>query len=73
MIASEKPHQYRSDYKQFLFKKKLEVNKKKHIFFSEQMRNSGICIYDYAYSFFGEDFYPMCNTGKKFISSFKKY
>ena len=55
MIASEKSHQNLSDYNQFLFKKRFEVNKKQ-IFSSEKMRNSGNCIYDYAHSFFGEDF-----------------
>ena len=64
MIASEKSHQNISDYNQFLFKirfevenlkKKCEVNKHQ-IFSSEKMRNSGNCIYHYAHSFFGEDF-----------------
>ena len=27
------------------------------------MINSGTCIYDYAHSFFGEDFNPMRYTG----------
>ena len=55
MIASEKSHQNRSDYKQFLFKKTFEDNKKP-IFSSEKMKNVDNCIYDYAHSFFGEDF-----------------
>ena len=36
-------------------KKKIEVNKNQ-IFSCEKMRNSGNCIYDYAHSFFREDF-----------------
>ena len=55
MIASEKLHQNLSDYYQFLFKNRLEVNKKQ-IFPNEKIRNSGICIYDYAHSFFAKDF-----------------
>ena len=55
MIASEKPHQNLSDYNQFLFKKRFEVNKKK-IFSIENMRNSGNCTYNYAHAYFGEDF-----------------
>ena len=39
----------------FLFKNRCGVNKEQ-IFSSELMRNSGNCIYDYAHSFFGEDF-----------------
>ena len=31
---------------------------KKQDFSSKKMRNSGNCIYKYAHSFFGEDFYP---------------
>ena len=55
MIASEIPHQNLSDYNQFLFKERFEVNKK--TFFSiEKMRNLGKCIYDYAHSFFREGF-----------------
>ena len=46
MIASEKSHQNLSEYNQFLFKKRFEVNKK-HYFSIEEMRNSGNCIYDY--------------------------
>ena len=56
MIASEKSHQNRSDYKQFLFKKTFEVHKKNQIISSEKMRNPGNCIYDYAHFFFGKDF-----------------
>ena len=53
----EIPHQYISDYVQFLFKKIFELNKKGMIS-SEKIRNSGennseIHIYDYAHSFFG--------------------
>ena len=55
MITSEKSHQNLSDYIQLLFKKIFEVNKEQ-IFCNEKMRNSGHCIYDYAHSFFGEDF-----------------
>ena len=44
------------NYNQFLLKRKFEVNKKQIFFSSEKMRNSGNCIYDYAHSFFGEDF-----------------
>ena len=40
---------------QFIFKNGFEVNEKQ-IFSSEKMRNSDNCIYDYAHSFFGEDF-----------------
>ena len=29
---------------------------KTDFFFSEKMRKSGNCIYNYAHSFFGEDF-----------------
>ena len=29
---------------------------KKQIFSIEKMRNSGNCVYDYAHSFFGDDF-----------------
>ena len=57
MIALKKSHQNLSDYNQFLFQKRFEVNKK-HIFNSEKMRNLGNCIYDYAHSFFGKDFQP---------------
>ena len=54
-IAWEKTDRNLSDYNQFLFKKRFEVNKKQ-IFFSEKMRNSDNCVYDYAHSFFGDDF-----------------
>ena len=40
MIASEKLHQNLTDYYQFLFKNRYEVNKKQ-IFSSEKMTNSG--------------------------------
>ena len=57
MIPSEKSRQNLSDYNQLLFKKRFEINiKKKQIVSSEKMRNSGNSIYDYAHSFFGEDF-----------------
>ena len=49
MIASEKSYQNLSECNQSLFKKRLEVNKKQ-IFYSEKIRNSGNCIYDYAHS-----------------------
>ena len=52
MVPSKKYHQIVSDYNQFLFKKRFEVNKKT----SENMRNSGNLISEYAHSFFGEDF-----------------
>ena len=54
MFKSEKLHQNLSDYNQSLFRKRFEVNEQ--IFSSENMRNSGNCIYDYTRSFFGEDF-----------------
>ena len=38
-----------------IIKKKIKVNKKQN-FSSEKIKNSGICIYDYAEPFFGEDF-----------------
>ena len=55
MIESEKSHQNPSDYNQFLFKKRFELDKKQ-IFYSEIIRNYGNYIYDYAHSFSGEDF-----------------
>ena len=55
MIASEKSHHNISDYNQFLFLKRFEVDTKR-IVSSGKMRNSGNSIYDYAHSFFGEDF-----------------
>ena len=55
MIPSEKSHHNLSVYNQFLFEKRLEVNKKQ-IFSNEKMRNSESCIYEYAHAFFGEDF-----------------
>ena len=55
MIESEISHQNQSDCNHFLFKKRFEINKKL-IFPSENMRNSGNCIHDYAHSFYGEDF-----------------
>ena len=39
----------------FIQKTKIEVNKKQ-TFSNEKMRNPGNCIYDYAHSFFVEDF-----------------
>ena len=55
MIASQRTDKNMSDYNQFLFKKRSDVNKKP-IYSSEKMSNSGNCIYDHAHSFFGEDF-----------------
>ena len=55
MISSEKSHQHLSDYNHFLFKKRFKVNKK-GIISSRKMRKSGNYSYDYAHSFFGEDF-----------------
>ena len=40
---------------QVTIKKTLEVNKK-GIISREKMRNSDNCMYDYAHSFFGDDF-----------------
>ena len=51
----KKTHQNLSDYIQFLLRKKIEFSKK-GIISSEQIRNSGNYIYDYAHSFFGKDF-----------------
>ena len=56
MILSEKSHPILSDYDQFLFKKTFEVNKKGNNS-SEKMIYSSNFIYDYAHSFFGEEFY----------------
>ena len=56
MIVSEKSHQNLSDYIQFLFKKRFEVDKKKGLFLVKKMRNSGNYIQVYAHSFFGEEF-----------------
>ena len=55
IIVSEKLYQYLSDLNQFSFQKRFKVNKKQ-IFSSKKMKNSGYCIYEYAYSFFGKDF-----------------
>ena len=55
MIASKKSHQNLSDYKVFI-QKRFDVNNKKQIFSLEKIRNSVNCIYDYAHSFFGENF-----------------
>ena len=38
-----------TDYNQFSFKKRFEVNKE-HIFCSEKMKNSCNCIYNYVHS-----------------------
>ena len=46
MIKSENSQQNLSDYSQFLFKNRSEVNKKRIIFSSEKMSNSGSGIYD---------------------------
>ena len=50
----EKSHLNLSDYNQFLFKKGLQYQKTN--FSSEKIINSGNHMYDYAHSFFGEDF-----------------
>ena len=55
MIASEKSHQNLSNYNQLLFIKRFEV-KKKQTYSSKRICNSGNYIYDYAHSFFAEDF-----------------
>ena len=55
MAASEISHQNLSDYIQFLFEKRFDVNKK-GIISSEKMRNSSYYKYDYAHSFFGKNF-----------------
>ena len=55
MIASEKSHQNLLDRNQFLLQKRFDVNKKP-IFSGEKITNSDSCIYDYAHSYFGEDF-----------------
>ena len=55
MIISKKLHPNLSDYNQFVLKKRFEENKKQ-IFSYEKLRNLVNCIYDYAHSFFGEDF-----------------
>ena len=54
--SAEKSHQTLSDYNQFLYKKKDLKLIKNRVLFNEKMRNSGNCIYDYAYPFFGENF-----------------
>ena len=59
MIAIFYTHQNPSDFFEFLFKKRVEVNNKQ-IFSSEKTKNSVKFIYDYAHSFFEENFY--CNT-----------
>ena len=51
MIVSGK-----SDFTQFLFKKRFEFIKKKRFISREKMRNSGTYNYDYAHSFFGKIF-----------------
>ena len=56
MIVSKISHQNILDYIQFLFLKKFLNFMKTEIVSSEKIRNSGIYIYDYAHSFFGEDF-----------------
>ena len=55
MILSETSHQNLSDNIQFLFKKDFNLIKN-GIISSEKRRNSGNYIYDFAHSFFGEDF-----------------
>ena len=54
MIASEKTHQNLSDYSQFLFKKRFEINEKQ-ILFCEKIKNAGNFIHDYTHSFSGKD------------------
>ena len=71
IFASEKPHQNLSDYNQLLIKTNFRLIKKQ-IFSSEKLRNSGNCIYDYAHSFYGEDFNPMRYTGYKIMKYCKK-
>ena len=46
--------------------KKL-VNKSNRFFLVKKLKNSGNCIYDYAHSFFGDNFYPMRYTGIMFM------
>ena len=53
MIASDKSHQNLSEYNQFILIYFFPI---KTDFSSEKMINTGNCIYDYAQSFFGEDF-----------------
>ena len=53
MIISGKLHENLSDYYQFLLNEDFKLIKKNY---SEKMRNSGNCIYDYAHWFFREDF-----------------
>ena len=55
MILSDITHRNLSDYIQYLFKKRFEVDKKLFIAIAK-MRNSGNYIYDFAHPFFGKDF-----------------
>ena len=56
MIVTEKTGQILCDNIQILFKRRYKFNKKKGIISSEKRRISGNYIYDYAHSFFGEEF-----------------
>ena len=56
MFVSEKSHQNLSDFIQFLFKRRFELNKKKGIISSEKIINSGHNTYNYNHSFFEKDF-----------------
>ena len=57
MIASEKSHNNLSDWKDFLFKKRYEDMKNWTDLSSEKWEILvGNRIYDYAHSFFAEDF-----------------
>ena len=55
IIASEKLYQIYWTLISFYSKKDFKLIKDKKNS-SEEMRNSGNCIYDYAHSFIGEDF-----------------
>ena len=54
-IASIKLYQTILEYIQFLFKKRFHVNEK-YIFSIKKIINVGNYIYDYAQSFFDDDF-----------------
>ena len=58
MIASKKSHQNQSNYNQFSFKKRFEVDKKNDFFLKKKCEFQVIAfmINDYAQSFFGKDF-----------------
>ena len=55
VCIEKKKHQNLSDETNFYLKIVLKLLKTQ-IFSREKIRNSGNCIYDYAHSFFGEDF-----------------